>query len=269
MLQLKIYLHYREQFFSAEAYNQRYQQDDLLIVISKAWKIVYNISMFPYTLKRTSRSRSIRIGINSQGEVVVSAPKFVSIKEIEHFIEKSSDWIIKTQAKTNTKTKTNTETSVLVFGKEYQKKKIYASDKPIGIFIQGRDIFCNTLEPFTEEKWGTKEIKQFDRFLKNAAENYLLPRTHTLAKKMSITFNRITLREQKSRWGSCSSQGNLNFNWRLVHFSPEIIDYVIIHELAHRTHMNHSQEFWNLVATFDPEHMKHRNTLKKFSVGLD
>ena len=85
---------------------------------------------------------------------------------------------------------------------------------------------------------------------------------------MDINFNSITLREQKTRWGSCSSKGNLNFNWRLVHYRPEIIDYVIIHELAHRTHMNHSAKFWQLVEKYDPEYRKHRGFLKRHGMAV-
>ncbi len=85
---------------------------------------------------------------------------------------------------------------------------------------------------------------------------------------MNTSINKITLRQQKTRWGSCSSAGNLNFNWRLVHYPPEVIDYVIIHELAHRTHMDHSSSFWQLVARYDPDHLKHRNWLKKHGVSV-
>jgi len=85
---------------------------------------------------------------------------------------------------------------------------------------------------------------------------------------MNTTYQNVTLKEQKTRWGSCSSKGNLNFNWRLVHFEPPIIDYVIVHELAHRTHMNHSADFWSLVATFDPEYRIKKGWLKRNGLSL-
>lgn len=225
--------------------------------------------MLEYTLKRSKRSRSIKISLNQKGAVSVSAPGYVSIKDIESFINKSSDWITQQQKKVVSRESTETETTVMVFGKNYHKKKIYSTTDPIGIFIRATELICNTITPFTTPSWEEREKRQLERFFKNAAENYIIPRTHHWAEKMSTKFNRITLRQQTSRWGSCSSKGNLNFNWRLVHFSPEIIDYVIIHELAHRTHMDHSPRFWNLVAQYDPDHLKHRNTLKKYSVSLD
>lgn len=69
-------------------------------------------------------------------------------------------------------------------------------------------------------------------------------RTAYFALRMGVDYGRITIREQKTRWGSCSSKGNLNFNWKLLLLDPELLDYVVVHELAHRREMNHSKNFW-------------------------
>ena len=68
-------------------------------------------------------------------------------------------------------------------------------------------------------------------------------RTAYFALRMGVDYGRITIREQKTRWGSCSSKGNLNFNWKLILLAPELLDYVVVHELAHRREMNHSKKF--------------------------
>lgn len=73
---------------------------------------------------------------------------------------------------------------------------------------------------------------------------------------MGVSYNRITIRDQKTRWGSCSSKGNLNFNYRLYYMPQHLMDYVIVHELSHRRHMDHSKEFWNEVGRFYPEYKK-------------
>ena len=79
-------------------------------------------------------------------------------------------------------------------------------------------------------------------------------RTAYFAERMGVTYNRITIREQKTRWGSCTSEGNLNFNWRLI-FAPEkVLDYVVVHELSHRKEMNHSPAFYAVVASVMPEY---------------
>lgn len=81
--------------------------------------------------------------------------------------------------------------------------------------------------------------------------------------KMGVDFGRISIREQKTRWGSCSGKGNLNFNWKLMMMPEAIIDYVVIHELAHRKHMDHSAAFWQEVEKNLPDYKGRRDWLKK------
>ena len=83
------------------------------------------------------------------------------------------------------------------------------------------------------------------------------------AKIMGVTYGKVTLREQKTRWGSCSSNGNLNFNWKLDLMPDEILDYVIVHELAHRIEMNHSERFWKIVEEVLPDYRERRKWLKE------
>lgn len=79
---------------------------------------------------------------------------------------------------------------------------------------------------------------------------------------MGVSYGRISIREQKTRWGSCSSQGNLNFNWRLI-FAPEnVLDYVVVHELAHRKEMNHSKAFYAIVESVLPDYRVSRKWLR-------
>lgn len=83
------------------------------------------------------------------------------------------------------------------------------------------------------------------------------------AQLLKVDYGRITIRNQKSRWGSCSSKGNLNFNCLLMLTPPEVIDYVVVHELCHRKEMNHSVRFWNEVEQILPDYREHREWLKK------
>ena len=96
---------------------------------------------------------------------------------------------------------------------------------------------------------------------KRAAE-IIEARCRYYAPVMGVSYGTVTIREQKTRWGSCSAKGNLNFNWKLVLMPQEILDYVVVHELAHRIQMNHSAAFWAEVGKILPDYKERRQWLK-------
>ena len=91
-------------------------------------------------------------------------------------------------------------------------------------------------------------------------------KTKKYAAQMNVTYGRITIRNQQTRWGSCSSKGNLNFNYRLFFLPEELRDYVIVHELAHRRQMNHSKLFWAEVEKVLPDYKVRRQALKRIVI---
>lgn len=91
-------------------------------------------------------------------------------------------------------------------------------------------------------------------------------RVEYFAPLVGVTYNRIFIKEQKTRWGSCSSLGNLNFNWKLILLDEELLDYVVVHELAHRKQMNHSPTFWAEVERVLPDYRERRRRLKECRV---
>lgn len=97
----------------------------------------------------------------------------------------------------------------------------------------------------------------------DAARSYIPKRVAYFNTMTGGTYNRISIRSQKTRWGSCSSKGTLSFNWRLMLAPPAILDYVVVHELCHLKHMNHSAEFWNAVEKVFPDYRNARKWLKE------
>lgn len=95
------------------------------------------------------------------------------------------------------------------------------------------------------------------------ARDIFTRKTEYYARIMGVTYGRISIREQKTRWGSCSSVGNLNYNWRLI-FAPEkVVDYIVVHELAHRLEMNHSKAFYNIVESVLPDYQSAQQWLRE------
>lgn len=98
--------------------------------------------------------------------------------------------------------------------------------------------------------------------LADKALAYIPQRVVHFAKLLGVTYGRITIRNQRTKWGSCSSKGNLNFNCVLMLAPPEVIDYLVVHELCHRKHMDHSVQFWQEVERLIPDYKAHRSWLK-------
>lgn len=97
-----------------------------------------------------------------------------------------------------------------------------------------------------------------EKELRERAKAVLAQRTAYFARQIGVTYGRITVRDQKTRWGSCSQTGNLNFNFRLILAPLEVLDYVVVHELCHRRQMNHSAQFWQEVAQVLPDYRKRK-----------
>ena len=101
------------------------------------------------------------------------------------------------------------------------------------------------------------------RKLADQASVVIPKRVEYFAEKIPVTYGRITIRNQKTRWGSCSSKGNLNFNCLLMLAPPEVLDYVVVHELCHRKEMNHSERFWREVENILPDYRERKKWLKE------
>lgn len=98
---------------------------------------------------------------------------------------------------------------------------------------------------------------------RKAAKEYFAARVAYYESIIGVTHNSISIRDQKTRWGSCSSNGNLNFNWRLMLAPPRVLDYVVVHELCHRKEMNHSKAFWHTVEMVLPDYKELRKWLRE------
>lgn len=102
------------------------------------------------------------------------------------------------------------------------------------------------------------------REYRREARKLFTKKLNHLSEKTGIKYKKLRLSSAKKRWGSCSSSGNINLNWRLVLTKDELIDYVILHEISHIKHLNHSKKFWNYLSSFDPDYKNKRKMLKEF-----
>jgi len=107
-----------------------------------------------------------------------------------------------------------------------------------------------------------------EAWLREAARFAIATQVAARAAEMGLSYGRVAIRDQKTRWGSCSRAGNLNFNWRLTLAPPAVLDYVVVHELAHRVEMNHAARFWRIVMRYCPAYDTHRRWLRQHGAAL-
>lgn len=113
------------------------------------------------------------------------------------------------------------------------------------------------------QKENVQKLSALERqHLQNKACVVIPRRVAYYAEKLGVSYGKITLRQQKTRWGSCAANGKLNFNWLLILAPPEVLDYVVVHELCHRREMNHSQAFWKEVEKILPDYRERQKWLK-------
>ena len=144
------------------------------------------------------------------------------------------------------------------------------SDRQIRQFVENNSAWIQKHRELIEQRRRQEEMnpppaitKETLERLRSLASGTIPPRVSYYANLMGVSYGRLTIRAQKSRWGSCSAKGNLNFNCLLMLTPPEVQNYVIVHKLCHRKQMNHSPAFWREVEQIMPEYRRHRLWLKK------
>lgn len=209
-------------------------------------------------LLRTKR-KTISISINQKGELIVRAPIRCSLEKICKIVEEKEKWIELHQSRIKNKLEINSSLfdlkSVLFLGQNYEVvksdfvKKINFVDG--SCFVPARIINKGTLK--------NNLIKTY----KEIGLNILTERVEYFATLMQLDFGQIKLSNSKRNWGSCDLHSNLTFNFRLIMLPHDIIDYVVVHELAHILEFNHSKNFWKIVQSVLPDGLNRRKTLKK------
>lgn len=215
-----------------------------------------------YTHIISPKLKNIYLGFDEHGELVIKSPK-VPITTIEKLIISKASWINKTQNRLKNKKgkidHLSDKKTIYYLGEPFELEIFNTNTKPKLHFTQNKcfNIYGKNIDSHMCEKL-------IDKFYLNESKIYITPKVEQWAKIMNLYPLVIKYRKTKRQWGSCSYQNSLSFNTMLMKLPQDVIEYVIIHELAHIKHKNHQKAFWELVAQHSPNHKQLRKQLKEY-----
>ena len=244
-------------------------------------QVKYNSEEIQVHIIRSKR-KTLCMSVNKDGSVTVKAPHlFPTEEEIVRFVEAKAEWIIKQRQRQQDNEdmklvrRFETDYSFPYLGQERlvkmlpaKKLSITYQDEKIVIYTPFCEALENDYEALENEKHLEKLQNELKKWYKKQAYAYISKRVDYYKEIVGVTVTSVSIKSRKSQWGSCDSNGNLTFSWRLVMASPEAIDYVVVHELCHREHMDHSQAFWHKVQKYLPDYKVRKQWLEEHSVNL-
>ena len=219
----------------------------------------------PVQVRRTGRKKTISIAVQD-GVVVILAPKHVPNREIRDLIARKAPWLRKTlqaqalRPKFRERRFVDGETFTYL-GKDYELKVLPGIDP--NPRLRGDRIEVHVPLGLPPDRSSRSVRAAFLRWYKERAEAVTSERTRHYAALMNVRPHRILLRDYKSMWGKCTAAGAITYNWKLVMAPRDIVDYIVVHELAHLHHLDHSPRFWKQVEAVLPDYRERRTWLRQ------
>ena len=222
------------------------------------------INNIEYEINKGKR-KNIYLQIKN-GKVIVKVPYYVTNKQIEEIVYKKSNWIQKSLEKYNQKNnelKKYQEGEIYkILGKEYILKINYEETNQIKVDITACNIIINL--PFTykmEPNLSNKIEKIINKMYMQIIQKQLDYTMKKVTNMVGLAPKKYRVRDMKSAWGSCSSTKNISIALKLIEYSPKAFEYVVLHEVCHLKHMNHSKQFWQMVEGYMPDYKKYKKEL--------
>ena len=221
---------------------------------------------FNISIKRTNRLKTVSLKVKNQ-EVVLSVPKFVTNSEIDNIIERKINWIrnklaIEKTNNFNIKKKYENGEKFLYFGSEYSLKIKHSNSD---------NVYLDNNIMIVEVKNNSKAV-HIRNILNNwyiaESKKYLIKTTNYYEVLIGVSVNKLIFGKYKSKWGSCNSKKTISYDWRIIMAPLEVIHYLIIHELCHIKHLNHSNDFWKTVEKYMANYKLQKKWLKTNSSKL-
>ncbi len=228
--------------------------------------VIHDDEFGPITIRRSSLASHVRIRVAPDGTLRASLPLYAPLFMIKRLLKSSRSELRKLLADQEPP---QTYTSGGAIGKSHTLV-VQPTTVNLSVTRHGQQIIVRLPDEMSlDTPHVVSEIRKVAQVaLRIEAKNYLPRRLAYLAQQLGCRYEKVRFSHSSGRWGSCSSNGTISLNIALMKLPHELIDYVVVHELSHTKQMNHSQEFWDLVATGDPKYKEHRRVLKTHSPSV-
>ena len=213
-----------------------------------------------YTVVKQKR-KTATIVITDHLEVLVKVPQYMTKKQIESLVDKHEKWITESLEKKRNFSEKNDwyhTNQILYLGQYWTVNQISDLGQKARAFFDGKR--------FIVISDGSEAVAraQMERFFRKQAQEIIMPLVNEYAHLLEVTYAKVTMRKQATRWGSCSAKGNLSFNVKILCAPMDMIAYVVLHEVMHLKHFNHSRTFWREIETVMPDYKRRMNYFKEF-----
>lgn len=232
-------------------------------------KLKIGPTLISYSIRKSHRAKCVSLSIGADGLQVV-APFTMNDSDIISLVEKEQTWIInKYESYRQRLMQTPPEREfvsgekLLFMGHYYPLKVLEHKGGNTNVNLTDGQFLVGINVDIPIEKRRGEIQRKLEQWYIRRAKELITERLELFSDKIGVKVNTVRFKNQKTRWGSCSQKGNLNFNWKLVMAPTFIVDYVVVHELCHFKQMNHSPEFWRLVGSQISDYKEMRKWLKE------
>lgn len=221
-------------------------------------EIVQGNDVPQYSLRVSRRAKRMQLKVNPWGKVEVVVPRHVHLSRVAPFVQQHRQWL--ERALTQVRAMHDDSSAVKTLMPDRVQLLAVAEDWEIGYRHGPRTLFSaeiaggdrRILNIATAE--GAMAHLVLQEWIRDYARRRLLPWLRQVSEECRLPFARAAVRAQKTRWGSCNARGHINLNRHLLFLPPRLVRYIMVHELCHTVHLNHSLRYWGLVSRFEPDY---------------
>lgn len=223
------------------------------------------MSRSPFQLRISRRASRLRIDVSARRGVIVVVPEGTPREIVHRFVHAKRGWIRRARERVEAEAgelarpdeSVPARLDLRALGVEYPVERVAGSGDQVRVDCDGERVLVAGADDTAEARMALA------RWLKRVGRRQLVSRLAELAARHDLHYERAAVRGQRTRWGSCSGRGTISLNYKLLFLPPALVDHVMLHELAHTRHLDHSPDFWRLLGELDPNWRSHHTALTR------